>query len=70
MSEAVFERKVLTRLDRVERTMQRILERMDGEGDDGLVAASKLTARERKLLDQALKDAKAGKLLSKEQVFG
>ena len=70
MSEAIFERKVLSRLDRVERTMQRILDRMDGERDDGSVAVTKLTARERKLVAQALRDAKEGKLLSKEQVFG
>ena len=61
MSEAQFQKHVINRLDRVEKTMRYIL---------GYVQDSKLSEEDKKALRLSLKEEKAGKLLSKKQVFG
>lgn len=55
MSETTFERQILSKLDRVERTMNQILEYMED---------SKLTAEERQLLQESIKQEREGKLIS------
>lgn len=61
MSEMVFQKQVLNRLERVEKSMNQILERMED---------SRLTDEEKRLLDEAMKDHKKGRLLSSKEVFG
>ena len=61
MSEATFERQVLSRLEHVEKSINQIME---------YIADSKLTPEERADIAAALKEEKEGKLLTKKQVFG
>lgn len=61
MSETKFEKQILSRLDKVEKTMSQILEYM---------ADSKLSEDDKKAIDEALKAEKLGKLKSMKEVFG
>ncbi len=55
MSETTFEKQMMSKLDRVEKTMSQILEYIED---------SKLTAEERQLLQESYKHEKEGKLIS------
>ena len=55
MSEIVFEKQILSKLDRVEKTMNQILEYIED---------SKLTAEEQQLLQESIKQEREGKLIS------
>lgn len=61
MSEKAFEKRILSKLDRVEKTMGQILEYM---------ADSKLSEDDKKAIDETLKAEKIGKLKSMKEVFG
>ena len=61
MSETTFEKQILSRLDRVEKTMGQILEYMED---------SKLSKDDKKAIDETLKAEKLGKLESMKEVFG
>ena len=61
MSERTLERQILSKLDRVEKTMSQILEYM---------ADSKLSEDDKKAIEETLKAEKLGKLKSMKQVFG
>ena len=61
MSETTFEKQILSRLDRVEKTMSHILEYM---------ADSKLSEDDKRAIDETLKAEKSGKLKSMKEVFG
>ena len=61
MSERTIERQILSKLDRVEKTMSQILEYM---------ADSKLSEDDKKAIEETLKAEKLGKLKSMKQVFG
>jgi hypothetical protein len=55
MSETTFEKQILEKLDSVERSIHQIFEYIED---------SKLTAEERKLLQESLTQEKEGKLIS------
>ncbi len=61
MSETTFQKQILSKLNKVERTMNQILEYIED---------SKLSEDDKKALKAALKEESEGKLLSKKQVFG
>ncbi|MBI3036043.1 hypothetical protein HYY71_07020 [Candidatus Woesearchaeota archaeon] len=61
MSETTFEKQILDKLNRVEKTMSQILEYM---------ADSKLSEDDKKAIDETLKAEKLGKLKSMKEVFG
>ncbi len=61
MSEVAFQKRVLSRLEHVEKGINQIME---------YVAASKLSPEEKADIEAALKEEKEGKLLTKKQVFG
>lgn len=61
MNETIFQKQILKKLDKLERDMKLIKEN---------VISSKLTDKEKRAIDLALKEEKEGKLLSKELVFG
>ncbi|MEK6983869.1 MAG: hypothetical protein AABX33_04815 [Nanoarchaeota archaeon] len=61
MSETTFEKQILSRLDRVEKTMGQILEYMED---------SKLSEDDKRAIDETLKAEKLGKLKSMKEVFG
>ena len=61
MAESAFEKRVITRLDVLEKSVNTIL---------GYIEDSRLDAQDKIAIDLALKEEKQGKLLRKEQVFG
>ena len=61
MSETTFEKQILSKLNRVEKTMSQILEYM---------ADSKLSEDDKRAIDETLKAEKLGKLKSMKEVFG
>ena len=61
MSEAGFQKQVLSRLEHLEKDIGQIME---------YVHDSKLDEDDKRALAEALKEEKEGKLLSKKQVFG
>ena len=60
-TEATFQKQILNKLDKVEKTMNQILEYIED---------SKLSEDDKKALLAALEEGKVGRLLSKKQVFG
>ncbi len=60
-TEATFQKQILGKLDKVEKTMNQILEYIED---------SKLSEDDKKALLTALEEGKFGRLLSKKQVFG
>ena len=61
MSETTFEKQILNKLANVEKKVNYIMEYIED---------TKLSENDKKALEEALKEEKAGKLLSKKQVFG
>lgn len=59
MSETTFEKQIISKLDRVEKTMNQILEYIED---------TKLTAEERQLLQESYKQEKEGKLISSKDL--
>ena len=59
MSEITFEKQIISKLDRVEKTMNQILEYIED---------TKLTAEERQLLQESYKEEKEGKLISSKDL--
>ena len=59
MSETTLEKQIMSRLDKVEKTMNQILEYIED---------TKLTAEERKLLQESYKQEKQGKLISSKDL--
>ena len=55
MAEATFEKLILNKLERVEKTMNQILEYIED---------TKLTAEERQILQESIEQEKEGKLIS------
>ena len=61
MSETTFEKQILSKLASVEKKVDYIMEYIED---------TKLSEEDKKALEEALKEEKEGKLLSKKQVFG
>jgi len=61
MSETTFEKQILNKLASVEKKVDYIM---------GYIEDTKLSEDDKKALEEALKEEKEGKLLSKKQVFG
>ena len=61
MSETTFEEQILSKLASVEKKVDCIMEYIED---------TKLSEEDKKALEEALKEEKEGKLLSKKQVFG
>ena len=61
MAEATFQKQILNRLERVEKKMNYLL---------GHMGNLRLSSADKQAIRRALKEEKAGKLLSKKQVFG
>ena len=61
MSETTFEKQILSKLASVEKKVNYIMEYIED---------TKLSEEDKKALEEALKEEKEGKLLSKKQVFG
>lgn len=61
MSETTFEKQILSKLASVEKKVDYIMEYIED---------TKLSEDDKKALEEALKEEKEGKLLSKKQVFG
>ncbi len=61
MSETTFEKQILSKLESVEKKVDYIMEYIED---------TKLSEEDKKALEEALKEEKEGKLLSKKQVFG
>ena len=61
MSEVQFQKQVIKKLDKMEKDIELLKKN---------IMPSKLTNKEKKAIDLALKEEKEGKLLSKQQVFG
>jgi hypothetical protein len=61
MSETTFENQILSKLARVEKKVDYIM---------GYIEDTRLSEDDKKALEEALKEEKEGKLLSKKQVFG
>jgi len=61
MSETTFEKQILNKLASVEKKVDYIMEYIED---------TKLSEDDKKALEEALKEEKEGKLLSKKQVFG
>ena len=59
MSEITFEKQIISKLDRVEKTMNQILEYIED---------TKLTAEEKQLLQESYKEEKEGKLISSKDL--
>ena len=59
MSETTFEKQIISKLDRVEKTMNQILEHIED---------TKLTAEEKQLLQESYKEEKEGKLISSKEL--
>ena len=60
MSETTFEKQILSKLASVEKKVDYIMEYIED---------TKLSEEDKKALEEALKEEKEGKLLSKKQVF-
>ena len=61
MSETTFEKQILNKLASVEKKVDYIMEYIED---------TRLSDDDKKALEEALKEEKEGKLLSKKQVFG
>jgi len=61
MSETTFEKQILNKLASVEKKVDYIMEYIED---------TKLSEDDKKALEEALKEEKEGKLLSKKQIFG
>ena len=61
MSETTFEKQILSKLASVEKKVDYIMEYIED---------TKLSEDDKKALEEALKEEREGKLLSKKQVFG
>ena len=61
MNETTFEKQILNKLASVEKKVDYIMEYIED---------TKLSEDDKKALEEALKEEKEGKLLSKKQVFG
>ena len=61
MSETAFEKQILNKLASVEKKVDYIMEYIED---------TRLSDDDKKALEEALKEEKEGKLLSKKQVFG
>ena len=61
MSETNFEKQILSKLASVEKKVDYIMEYIED---------TKLSEEDKKALEEAIKEEKEGKLLSKKQVFG
>ena len=61
MSETTFEKQILSKLASVEKKVDYIM---------GYIEDTRLSEDDKKALEEALKEEKEGKLLSKKQVFG
>ena len=61
MSETMFEKQVMNKLEHMEKTMNYIREHIED---------LRLSDDDKKAIDEALKEEKEGKLLSKGKVFG
>ena len=61
MSETTFEKQILSKLASVEKKVDYIMEYIED---------TRLSEDDKKALEEALKEEKEGKLLSKKQVFG
>ena len=61
MAEAAFEKQILDKLANVEKKVDYIMEYIED---------TKLSEGDKKALEEALKEEREGKLLSKKQVFG
>jgi len=61
MSETTFEKQILSKLASVEKKVDYIMEYIED---------TKLSEEDKKALEEAIKEEKEGKLLSKKQVFG
>ncbi|MBI2655046.1 hypothetical protein HYX06_01335 [Candidatus Woesearchaeota archaeon] len=61
MGETNFEKQILSKLASVEKKVDYIMEYIED---------TKLSEEDKKALEEALKEEKEGKLLSKKQVFG
>ena len=69
MSETVFQKKILDRLSNVEKGIN-IMKEEIGLIKEKIVDDSILSEDDKKAIDEALKEEKEGRLLSKKQVFG
>ena len=61
MSDTTFEKQILSKLASVEKKVDYIMEYIED---------TKLSEEDKKALEEAIKEEKEGKLLSKKQVFG
>ena len=61
MSETTFEKQILNKLASVEKKVDYIMEYIED---------TKLSEDDKKALEEALKEEKEGKILSKKQIFG
>ena len=61
MAEAAFEKQIMNKLANVEKKVDYIMEYIED---------TKLSEDDKKALEEALKEEREGKLLSKKQVFG
>ena len=69
MSETTFERQVLDRLSHMEKGINSMKQELDLI-KERIIDDAMLSDDDKKALDEALKEEKEGKLLSKNQVFG
>ena len=69
MSEAIFQKKVLDRLSHLEKGINTMKEEI-GLIKERVVDDSILSEEDKNAIDEALKEEKERKLLSKKQVFG
>ena len=69
MSETTFERQVLDRLSHMEKGINSMKQELDLI-KERIIDDAILSEDDKKALDEALKEEKEGKLLSKNQVFG
>ena len=61
MSEATFQKQIMDKLENMEKNINYIM---------GYIEDSKLSEEDKLAIEEALKEEKQGKLLSKKQVFG
>ena len=69
MSETVFQKRILDRLSHMEKGIN-IMKEEIGLIKERIVDDSILSEDDKKAIDEALKEEKEGRLLSKKQVFG
>ena len=69
MSETIFQKRILDRLSHMEKGIN-IMKEEIGLIKERIVDDSILSEDDKKAIDEALKEEKEGRLLSKKQVFG